>query len=104
MLILLSKKNFILFLNILSIIFTKSGSASIDEHLERFHNSKTDCLNMILISEHEYLYQCFNCKLFFSSTCNFSHNCMENDSKNNSTHNYFSPIYIKFSSTKKLKG
>ena len=86
--------------------FTLSGSESLEEHLNSVHkNFKNSHLNLIHISYDEYLYQCFNCKLFFASTCNFSHNCMENDLKSNSSHtNYFSPIYIKFSSTRKLKG
>ena len=88
------------------VFFLFSKTISLDEHLKDVHADPTrSCLNLISISNDDFLYQCFNCKLFFASTCNFSHNCMENDGKGHvgSHANYFSPIFIKFNSSQKRK-
>ena len=69
-----------------------------------------------LLPTNLYMYQCVNCRLFFTQSSTFSHNCsivaIENTNHSNSNNdskyqqsmnnNYFSPIYLKFNITKLL--
>jgi hypothetical protein len=71
---------------------------------------------MQLLPTNLYIYQCVNCRLFFTQSSTFSHNCsivaIENTNHSNSNtdlkyqqsmnNNYFSPIYLKFNITKLL--
>ena len=50
-------------------------------------------------SEDLFIYQCVNCRLFFTSSSSFSHNCLVTF-VDKQPPTYFSPIYLKFNLSK----
>jgi hypothetical protein len=64
-----------------------------------------------MLSDHFTIYQCINCRLYFSSETNFLHNCWDSHETQhqqlsmkqpNNQSNYFSPIYLRFNLKKVL--